>query len=100
MAKGKLNPENVPERLRHLIPLAEKWGIGDDIYREEAVDAANRQDIEELVEAFEATGNDAFDDWLAGPEAAGPTFSPEYIAFSDLREAYDSAEYRYHNSDE
>lgn len=33
--------------------------------------------------------NDAFDEWLAGPEADGPRFSPEYIAFSCLRMAAD-----------
>ena len=26
----RLNPEQVPEDLRHLVSLAEKWGIGDD----------------------------------------------------------------------
>lgn len=30
-----LNPNNVPIDLRDLIPLAEKWGIGDDIIRSE-----------------------------------------------------------------
>jgi hypothetical protein len=28
-----LDPENVPVELRHLIPLAQQWGIGDDIER-------------------------------------------------------------------
>ena len=33
--------------------------------------------------------SDAFDEWLAGPEAEGPRLSPEYIAFSALRMAAD-----------
>jgi hypothetical protein len=32
---------------------------------------------------------DTFDDWLAGPEADGPGYSDEYIAFACLRMAAD-----------
>lgn len=28
-------PENVPENLHDLIPMAEKWGIGDDVIRDD-----------------------------------------------------------------
>jgi hypothetical protein len=30
-----IDPENVPENLRDLIPIAEKWGIGDDVIRDD-----------------------------------------------------------------
>jgi hypothetical protein len=32
-----------------------------------------------------AAHDDAFDEWLAGPETDGPVFSDEYTAFSALR---------------
>jgi len=47
--------------------------------------AAEVQAMCRVVEAHE----DAFDEWLAGPEAAGPKFSAEYIAFTCLRMAAD-----------
>ena len=44
-----------------------------------------RGNLKDVVDQFDA----ALDDWLAGPEADGPTFSEEYIAFSALRRAAD-----------
>ena len=29
----RIDPKNVPENLHDLIPMAEKWGIGDDVIR-------------------------------------------------------------------
>ena len=33
--------------------------------------------------------DDLLDEWLAGPEASGPAFSVEYIAFSAMRMGVD-----------
>jgi hypothetical protein len=38
-----------------------------------------------------AVSDDIFDDWLAGVEADGSTFSKEYVAYSTLRDAFDLA---------
>jgi hypothetical protein len=84
----KLDPAKVPVALRHLIPLAEQFGIGDDLIRADVVaktPAAEVQTMRQLVEAHA----DAFDEWLAGPEVDGPKFSDEYIAFTCLRMASD-----------
>ena len=44
-----------------------------------------------LAEVPIEQNEDALDEWLAGPEAAGPQFSQEYLAFSAMRMAADFA---------
>jgi hypothetical protein len=83
-----LNPEKVPPELRSLIPLAEQFGIADDLIREDVVSRTPADELVAMRRAVEEQG-DAFDHWLAGPEAEGPEFSDEYIAFSVLRMAAD-----------
>jgi hypothetical protein len=85
-----LNPENVPEALRHLIPYAELWGVSDDLVRDDMVRLAPREAIDELKRLV-AQHDDLLDEWLAGPEADGPEFSAEYTAFSAMRMAADFA---------
>jgi hypothetical protein len=46
----KIYPMHVPENLRDLIPMAEKWGVGDDIIRSDIEEKAS--DTEK--EAFRA----------------------------------------------
>jgi hypothetical protein len=86
----RLNPENVPEPLRHLIPLAELWGVSDDLIRADMVRRAPRAAVDDLRRIIEEH-DDLLDDWLAGPEAKGPTYSAEYTAFSAMRMAIDFA---------
>ena len=49
----RLDRERVPAELRNLIPIAERWGIGDDIERNAKVDAATPAEREELRTAIE-----------------------------------------------
>ena len=86
----RLAPQKVPETLRHLIPIAEYWGILDDVERERKVREAMSQEIEELKKVI-AEHDDALDEWLAGPEANATTYSNEYLAFSAMRMAADYA---------
>ena len=51
-ATTRLNVNNVPEDLRHLVPLAERWGIGDDVDRNAAVDRATAADRSALEGAI------------------------------------------------
>jgi hypothetical protein len=51
-AAQRLNPEQVPEDLRHLVPLAEKWGIGDDDDRNAKVESSTPAEREELRAAI------------------------------------------------
>ena len=52
-----LDAENVPADLRHLVPLAQRWGIGDDVDRNAAVDratAAERAELEQAIAPVDA----------------------------------------------
>lgn len=86
--KIALDPARVPLPLRSLIPLAERWGISDDILRTDALRRATPQEVSELKRIV-ADFNDLLDDWLAGPEASDPQPSAEYIAFTTMRMAAD-----------
>ena len=48
----RLNPQQVPEDLRHLVPLAEKWGIGDDADRNARVESSTPAERSELRAAI------------------------------------------------
>ena len=85
-----IDSQRVPAALRHLIPLAQKFGISDDLAREAIVSSASMAEIKVLKQAVQAN-NALLDAWLAGPEATGPCFSNEYIAFSAMRMAADFA---------
>lgn len=82
----KLNLNEVPTKLRPLIPLAEYWGVNDDIIR---YDLIKQSSIESLVELVETIGKpqieDELDKWLAGPEADREELSIAYITFTAMR---------------
>ena len=48
----RLDPAKVPEDLQFLIPMAEKWGIGDDIIRNDFVDKSTIEERRELRDAL------------------------------------------------
>ena len=83
-----LDPSLVPADLRHLIPLAELWGVGDDLIREDLLARAPRAAVEDLKRIV-AENEDRLEAWLAGPAAAGPKFSREYTAFTAMLMAAD-----------
>ena len=85
----RLDPAKVPAKFRHLIPLAEQFGISDDLIREDVLAKTPAAEQAAMKKAVLAQ-DDALDEWLAGPEADGPKFSDEYIAFSALRMAADA----------
>ena len=88
--RAELDPATVPESCRPLVPLAEMWGIGDDLTCEDFLCKAPKEAIRELkdsVRAFE----DALDEWLAGPKASSAQPSAEYLAFTCMRVAADEA---------
>ena len=66
--KGRLNPANVPPGLRHYVPLAEVWGLTDDLDREDLVARAPDVAKQHLARSIEEI-DDELDKWLAGPEA-------------------------------
>lgn len=44
----KIDPDKVPENLRSLIFMAEKWGIGDDVIRSDFEDKASEAEKQEF----------------------------------------------------
>lgn len=45
----EIDASSVPEHLRDLIPMAEKWGIGDDIIRGDYVEKATEEDKQQFA---------------------------------------------------
>ena len=85
-----LDPSKMPPSAVALISMAERWGIGDDYYREQAVDTASVTELEELVRCMDEV-DETFWAWLAGPESYAPTPTDEYVTMTDLTMAADSA---------
>jgi hypothetical protein len=83
----QLDPERVPLHLRDLIPLAETWGIGDDIIRfdfeQRASDAAKRALLSSLRGRI-----DDVQKWLRS-QPASAEMSEEAAAFTYLLSAWD-----------
>ena len=59
----KLDPDQVPESLRDLLPLAGKWGIGDDIIRSDLQAKVKVDEKRELQEALKGKSA-AITGWL------------------------------------
>jgi hypothetical protein len=86
--KLQLDRRRIPEKFWPLLPYAEFWGLADDSLRENLVRHAC-PDVQQNLKQVVAVFDNAMDDWLAGPEANGTTFSDEYIAYSAMRMAAD-----------
>jgi hypothetical protein len=67
-----------------LLPLAEQFGISDDLLRADFFARTAKRELSRLKRIL-AEYDDLLDEWLAGPEADGPEFSDEYIAYSAMR---------------
>ena len=91
MINNKLNPSNVPPEVVGLLGLAQKWGIGDDFEREQAIREASKSELAELATCLDNIDTDALFNWLAGSESYNENPSEEYIAFTILTMAVDSA---------
>jgi hypothetical protein len=89
----RLDATRVPEQFRIWIPLAERWGIGDDLIREDCVSTAAPSELRELLEFGDAY-DEVLDEWLTGPESESKAPSEEYCAFTCLGMAWDLAQLR------
>lgn len=88
--KVRLSPKKVPEALHPLIPYAEFWGMTSEDSREELVDSGPRDlvmNMKAVVLSFQKT----WEDWLTGPASNRRPLSPEYLAFTAMVMAADSA---------
>ena len=87
----RLDPDKMPPALLTLLPMAERWGVGDDYDRERMVREASTEDLDQLVHCIDGISDDDLFDWLTGPEADNPKPSAEYLAITCLTMARDSA---------
>lgn len=85
--KVKLSPENVPADLVNLIPQAERWGISDDVIRDDCENLATPAEKRAFATALRGrTG--AVNRWLDSFKAHEP-FTKERAAFMYMLEALD-----------
>jgi hypothetical protein len=91
MVRQQLDPSKVPTAVVPLLPLAERWGEGDDGLREQMVDAASDGELRAMVLAVDAVDDASLYGWLAGPESYRSPPSAEYVAITNLTMAADSA---------
>jgi len=87
----KLNSTNIPKALVPLLPMAEKWGIGDDYERESAIERASREELHELIHCLDDIKDNELFGWLGGPESFNKKPTEEYLAFTCLTMAFHSA---------
>ena len=80
----RMNPRRVPEHLRDLLPLARKWGIGDDIIRDDLRQKASVQEKGELEKALSGRERSVFE-WLDSLDPA--SMSREAAAFMFMMSA-------------
>jgi hypothetical protein len=86
----RLDPVQVPTDLRHLVPLAEKWGIGDDIVRNDFIDKSSSAEKRELHDSLYAPF-ETITEWLAS--FAERPLSAEAEAFTYMLTALDEMGY-------
>jgi hypothetical protein len=87
----KLDPTKMPAALLSLLPMAERWGIGDDYDREHLVHAASDEDLTQLIHCIDDIADADLFGWLSAPEADNPKPTEEYLAITCLTMARDSA---------
>lgn len=93
----EIDPDKVPAHLRDLIPMAEKWGVGDDIIRSDLEDKATEEEKSEFREALRGRTADVtawLDSFDTVPdlksEAANP-MSEEAVPFMYMLGALDES---------
>ncbi len=85
-----IDPLNVPERLRHLIPLAQYWSIGDDTERADVMWLTPYEELKTLVLTVRPFQDEIWN-WCSSHYADVPV--PDEVAlFSMLTEAAAEAE--------
>jgi len=87
----KLNAKNLPLALVPLVPMAEKWGIGDDYDREAAVSNASVVELEALIHCIDGISDDDLYGWLERCQKTPDHHTEEYAAITCLTMAIDSA---------
>ncbi len=85
-----LDPAKVPSDLRDLVPLAERWGIGDDLIREDFQSKATKTEKETLAKSLMGR-NARITEWL-NAQPQGAAMSDEAAAFMYMQLGLDEME--------
>jgi hypothetical protein len=91
MSSHSLDARKVPKEVTPALPFAERWGIGDDFEREDAISHATVEEQEQLAHCLEQIDDSVLSGWLNGPEAQIKPPSEEYLAITNLTMAVHSA---------
>ena len=86
----RMNKENIPENLHSIIPIVDKYGIGDDIEREKVINEQSKEQLVEIVRQLIIKEID-LQKWLFGPEMERTPSTAEYVSFTNFIMAIDSA---------
>lgn len=79
----------MPAEARAFLNKFRVWAIGDDIDREEAVEHADKSELQRLVDAYDELSDEVWD-WLGNPPAPEDT-PQEYYDVTDITKAAESA---------
>jgi hypothetical protein len=89
-----LNTDKIPKSLHYLIEVAEKFRYDENADVHKKIEMATDEELIELVKSINCDGDDSLCEWLSGPESYSYRPTDEYLAFSDLLDAYDYAKLR------
>ena len=81
-----LNPSRVPEHLRDLVAFAERWGICDDIIRDDFHQKVSQEEKQALITALQDR-HTAINEWL--DSFGSGTMTDEAAAFMYMLEGCD-----------
>jgi len=84
--RTQIDPLNVPEPFRPLIPYAERWGISYT-YVDKAINEASIDELKELMTTVSEFNAEGFDEWLGNP--GKDNYTKEWRAFILLIDACD-----------
>lgn len=86
----KVDVDKIPPELRTFIPYVEKWGQQDINVRERLVENATIEEMHDLASIWEICIG-PISRWLQEPQARAKSTIDEYVAFTCLILAVDSA---------
>ncbi len=71
----------MPEKLKHLIPVVEKWGINDDGFRDEYINGSSTLELSNLINSVNEEDMVNLNKWLSD-ELEVQKSTDEYINYT------------------
>jgi hypothetical protein len=93
-----MRTELIPIELHYLIKHVEKWGLGDDGYRDEQIINATDSELLELLESLPNTKMDILNEWLeTNAKNVNLNMTDEYINYTCFLMAFEYAQVVFKN---